>query len=161
MHLKLPFKSDKAVAGEATVEISRPIAQVFSYIGEQFFENYPKWAVEVSDFQALDGKQVFVGAKAKQIRRDYEAEIESIFEITAFKPNELLVFQGINQPYKHSYLLTEKEQATQTRLTFRFELMELEVFMRPFEKLIRCAIEDGAEATVTNIAKLVIAETNE
>ena len=42
-----------------------------------------------------------------------------------------------------------------TRLTFRFELLELEMFMRPFQKLIRYAIEDGAESTVENIKNLI------
>ena len=41
-------------------------------------------------------------------------------------------------------------------MTFRFELLELEIFMRPFEKLIRSAIEEGAENTVENIKNLVV-----
>jgi hypothetical protein len=45
-----------------------------------------------------------------------------------------------------------------TRLTFRFELLEVEVFMRPFQKLIRSAIEDGAENTVETIKNLIIVE---
>ena len=45
-----------------------------------------------------------------------------------------------------------------TRLTFRFELLELEVFMRPFQKLIRSAIEDGTETTVENIKNLITTE---
>jgi hypothetical protein len=32
--------------------------------------------------------------------------------------------------------------------------------MRPFEKLIRYAIEDGAETTVENIKELLVVESN-
>lgn len=158
MHFKLPFDSTKPVFGEASIEIDKPILDVFSYVGEQFFDNYPKWAVEVVDFKPLDGKKVFVGAKAKQIRKDNDVEVESIFAITEFQPQNKLTLEGLDEPYKHSYFLESNEEKTPTRLTFRFELLKLEIFMRPFEKLIRYAIEDGAENTVENIKKLIVVE---
>ena len=49
-----------------------------------------------------------------------------------------------------------------TRLSFTFELLELQMFMRPFEKLIRIVVRDGAERTVRNLKRLTeanIAET--
>ncbi len=158
MQIKFPFDSSKPVMGEASIDIHKPVRDVFSYIGENFFDNYPKWAVEVVEFEPLNGKQVFVGAKAKQVRKDNGANVESIFEITDYQPDSKLIFQGLTAPYKHSYLLESNEQEKPTRLTFRFELLELEIFMRPFEKLIRCAIEDGTENTVENIKKLITVE---
>ncbi len=73
MQIKFPFDSSRPVAGEASIDIDKPINEVFSFIGEHFFDNYPKWAQEVVEFEPLDGKQVFVGAKAKQIRKDHGA----------------------------------------------------------------------------------------
>lgn len=160
MHLKFPFNAAKPIVGEASVDIDKPASEVFSYVGEKFFDNYPKWAKEVVDFEALDGKEVFVGAKARQVRKDKDSEIESIFKIVEYSPFSRLIFQGLNEPYKHSYLLEDAEPKKHTRLTFRFELLELEVFMRPFEKLIRYAIEDGAENTVESIKDLIAAECN-
>ena len=160
MHLKLPFDSTKPVVGEATIEIDKPLIDVFAYVGEQFFINYPKWAVEVVKFEPLDGDRVFIGAKAKQVRKDNDTEIESIFAVTDFQPHDKLILKGLDQPYKHSYILNANEQRKPTRLTFRFELLELEMFMRPFEKLIRYAIEDGAENTVENIKNLIAVECN-
>ena len=158
MQIKFPFDSSKPVVGEASIDIHKPIHDVFFYIGEQFFDNYPKWAVEVVEFEPLNGKDIFVGAQAKQIRKDNGAEVESIFQITDYEPNSKLIFEGITAPYKHSYLLESNEQKQPTRLTFRFELLELEIFMRPFQKLIRCAIEDGTENTVENIKNLISVE---
>jgi hypothetical protein len=160
MQIKFPFDSSKPVAGEATTDINKSIYDVFSYIGEHFFDNYPKWAPEIVEFEPLDGKEVFIGAKAKQIRKDSGAEVESVFEITDYQPVTKLIFKGLTAPYRHSYLLECGEQKQPTRLTFRFELLELEVFMRPFEKLIRAAIEDGAENTVENIKDLIAVECN-
>ena len=158
MQIKFPFESSKPVSGEASVEIEKGLPEVFAFVGEGFFENYPKWAVEIVDFVPLDGKRVFIGAKAKQVRKDNDTETESIFAITDYQPCHKLIFEGLDEPYKHSYLLEDGEQTQVTRLTFRFELLELDVFMRPFEKLIRYAIEEGAENTVENIKNLIVEE---
>jgi hypothetical protein len=158
MQIKLPFDLSKPITGEASIEINKPIYDVFSFIGEHFFDNYPKWSVGIVEFEPLDGKEVFVGAKAKQKRKDNGEEVESIFEITDYQPVVKLTFKGLTEPYQHSYFLESSEQKQPTLLTFRFELLELEVFMRPFEKLIRSAIEDGAENTVENIKNLIALE---
>jgi hypothetical protein len=158
MQIKFPFDSSKPIAGESSIDIPKPVHDVFSYIGEHFFNNYPKWAVEVVEFEPLSGNDVFVGATAKQVRKDNGAEVESIFKITDYQPDSKLIFEGITAPYKHSYLLESDGSQQPTRLTFRFELLELEVFMRPFQKLIRAAIEDGTENTVENIKNLITVE---
>jgi len=155
MQINFLLDSSNPITGEASIEIDKPIEQVYNFVGEHFFENYPKWAVEVVEFEP-ENETVFVGAKAKQVRKDNGEHVESVFEITRYEPNIQLTCQGLTAPYRQSYLLEEKEkEKTSTRLTFRFELLELEMFMRPFQKLIRYAIEDGAESTVENIKNLI------
>ena len=155
MQIKLPFDTSAPISGEASIEINKPIDDVFDDVGEHFFDNYPKWAVEVVEFEPLDGKSVFVGAKARQVRDDSGAKVESVFEVVDYQPATKLIFQGLTTPYKHSYLLESKAAEKTTRLTFRFELLEIDIFMRPFTKLIRSAIEDGTENTVENIKNLI------
>ena len=156
MKIKFPFDSSKPIAGEASIDINHLITEVFSFIGENFYENYPKWAPEVVQLEPLDGNEIFIGAKTKQVREDQGSTTESIFEFTVYDPVAKLMFKGLDQPYSHSYLLERIDQEQSTRLTFRFELSEIEVFMRPFQKLIRASIEDGAENTVENIKNLMI-----
>jgi hypothetical protein len=161
VQIKFSFDSSKPIAGEASIEIDKPINDVFAYIGEHFYDNYPKWALEVVELEPLDGNKVFVGAKAKQVREDNGSKVESVFEITDYQPAMKLIFKGLTEPYTHSYLLESSQEKQCTRLTFRFELAEIDVFMRPFQKLIRSAIEDGAENTVENIKKLLITDRNQ
>ena len=157
MQIKFPFDSSKPITGEATIDIEQSIEKVFCFIGESFYDNYPTWAPEVVELEPLDGKQPFVGAKTKQVRADQGSLVESVFEITDYQPVEKLTFKGLNEPYIHNYLLESDKEKQYTRLTFRFELSEIEVFMRPFQKLIRASIEEGAENTVENIKNLIIA----
>ena len=53
------------------------------------------------------------------------------------------------------YELQPQSREDVTELSFTFELLELKVFMRPFEQLVRSAIQDGAVRTVENIKRLV------
>lgn len=157
MQIKFPFDSSSPISGEATIKINKSIADVFAFIGDRFYENYPKWAPEVVELEPLDGDKLFVGAKTKQVRADQGALVESVFEITDYQPVVNLTFKGIDEPYKHEYVLQVIDESDSTELTFRFELSEIEVFMRPFQKLIRASIEEGAENTVENIKNLMLA----
>ena len=158
MQIKFPFDSSSPIAGEASIKINKSISVVFGFIGERFYENYPKWAPEVVELEPLDGIDIFVGAKTKQVRADQGALTESIFQITDYHPVDKLIFKGIDESYSHSYFLSAAADNNEvTELTFRFELSNIEVFMRPFQKLIRASIEEGAENTVENIKNLLIA----
>ncbi len=155
MKMKLSFGTSKQICGEASIVINASEMDVFCFVANNFFLNYPKWAPEVVELEALDGDQVRVGAKGRQVREDNDSQIESIFEVVEYNPHTIFVIQGLSTPYKQSYLVDSDDQGNQTKLTFRFDLLEIEIFMRPFEKLIRVAIEDGAENTVEKIRDLV------
>ena len=149
-----PFNVSKPVVGKASIEINKPLEHVFGFVGEKFFDNYPKWALEVTEFKPLTGNSVFVGAKAQQSRVEYGQQVESIFEISEFSPPQKVTLSGVDQPFRNTYQFNGMADKNCTELEFCFEILELELFMRPFEKLIRMAIEEGAENTVTNIRNL-------
>lgn len=152
------FDMTKPVSGKAAIRIDTPVARVFDFVGDRLFDNYPKWAVEVSEFTPLSGHSVFVGAQAQQIRMEYGQKVESIFEVSEFVPPLKITLSGVGQPFRNTYRFNALVDIDCTELEFCFELLELELFMRPFEKLIRMAIEEGAENTVANISALIIKE---
>ena len=79
-----PFDVPHPVIGKASIEIHKPVDAVFNFVGEHFFDNYPKWARDVLEFNSLTGKGVFVGAKAQQIRQDQDEKVESVLEVSEF-----------------------------------------------------------------------------
>lgn len=155
MQIKLPFDSASQISGEASIDIDKTAEEVFSFVADNFFENYPKWAADVVQLEPIDSTEVFVGNKAKQFREDNGSIVESVFEITEYQPHIKFMFQGVTSPYKHIYLIDYDSESQKSQLTFRFELLDIDVFMRPFQKLIRIAIEDGAESSVENIKQLL------
>ncbi|MGR9087434.1 MAG: SRPBCC family protein [Gammaproteobacteria bacterium] len=150
----LDLSKSRPVTGKASIEIDRPVEEVFAFVAENFFENYPKWAPEVIEFRPINDNRMAVGALARQTRIDQGQRTESTFEVATLVPNELMVLNGLSDPYRNCYRFEGLAEA-KTRLTFAFELLELELFMRPFEKLIRTAIEEGAENSVENIKQLL------
>ena len=153
--MKFNLGSTGAVSGQASVMIKTDSKDLFSFIAEQFFINYPTWATEVVEIERLEGEAVFIGAKGRQVRKDNEALTESIFEIVEYVPCSLFALKGLDAPYKQTYMIEIQDIGREAKLTFRFDLLEIEIYMRPFEKLIRVAIEDGAETAVENIKNLI------
>jgi len=159
--ISFQFDASKPIVGQASIKIKKPVNEVFAFVGEHFFHNYPKWALEITEFEPLSGTTVFVGAKARQIRNEHGQNEESIFEITDFNPHNKLAFKGVDAPYQDTYLIEMTELNDETLLTFIFELTEIDLLMRPFQKLIRAAIEEGAENTIDNINALILATPSE
>jgi uncharacterized membrane protein len=51
MQIKFLLDSSDSITGEATIEIEKPIEDIYAYVGNDFFDNYTKWAVEVVEFK--------------------------------------------------------------------------------------------------------------
>jgi hypothetical protein len=149
------FDITRPVMGKARVEINKPITYVFCFVGKKFFANYPKWTPEVAEFKPLTGDEIFVGAKAQQVRVEQGQKVESVFEVSEFEPPKKMTLVGVAAPFRNTYQFMGNADQDMTELEFCFEILELEIFMRPFEKLIRMAIEEGAENTVANIKNLL------
>jgi len=69
--------------------------------------------------------------------------------------DQKLVFEGVSNAYRCRYDFVSTYPSANTQITFTFELLKLELFMLPFEKLISIAVQDGARRTVRNLKNLI------
>jgi hypothetical protein len=143
------------VIGKKSILVKSSAAEVFKFIGEDLFYNYPRWSPEVQELECLTDGPVRLGTIARQVRVDHGQRSESKFRITIYEPSKRLAFAGVVEPYRCLYELQPQSGEDVTELSFAFELLELKVFMRPFEQLVRSAIQDGAVRTVENIKRLI------
>jgi hypothetical protein len=141
--------------------IKRPPEDVFGFVGERFFENYPRWSPEVVELMPLSDGPVGVGTMARQVRVDQGRRSESTFKVSVYQPYRRICFEGVSHPYRCDYSIEGLNANRESRLTFEFVLLHLELYMRPFEKLIRVVIQDGAERTVRNLKRLIEIEAAE
>lgn len=143
-------------ASSSTV-IRRKPEQVFEFIAD-LPRNYRRWSPEVVDLEFYSPGPVKVGSRARQVRVDQGRRTETTFRVSALEPAQRMEFQGVSNPFRVEYRL-QPDAGARTRLTFTFELTRVELFMKPFEKLIRMAVRQGAERTVHNLQQLVERET--
>lgn len=138
-----------------SAEIERPVGTVFEFVAVEFFDNYPRWSPEVRELEPLDGDRVQPGMRARQVRVDRGRRSETVFRVTDLEPQRRVRFEGTDRPAFVIEYAFDPLGPGRCRLDFRFELCRLELYMRPFESLIRRAVQEGSEQTVDNIKRLI------
>jgi hypothetical protein len=152
-------RSREVIRAQATADIERPVETVYDFVVERFFANYPRWSPEVVELERLDDGGIGIGTRGRQVRVDQGRRSETTFRVTHLEPNRAVDFDGERDARFAIRYRFERCDAQASRLSLEFELKRLDFFMRPFEKLIRMAIQDGTSRTVHNIKGLVESET--
>ena len=142
----------------ASAEINRPTPAVFAFVVDDFVRNYPRWSPEVKSLRPLSEGPLRPGWRARQVRVDQGRRTATDFEVVALDPHRRVAFQGVRDPYYIDFQLDD-HGAGLTQLTFTFELGQLGLAFRPFEKLIRHAVQSGVDRVARNLKYLVEAET--
>jgi hypothetical protein len=134
---------NKPIVGRASAITGRPSDFVFRFVVDDFFESYPRGSPE----RTARSRSGQGGGK-----------------VLDYQPSRRAVFAGSGRaggatgtgPSKCAYEVSDTQLSiTSRRLVFSFELPEVELFMRPFEELIRLSVQEGAESTVRNIRELI------
>jgi len=150
----LGMGASKPVSGQADDIVNCSISDAYDMIGHKFFENYPKWCPQVVDLEQVSPSPVQTGTIGRQVTRDRGIDSESTFEVSVYSPATKFEIKGITEPFRSAYELTS-EGPNKTRIAFTFELQEIDLMMRPFQKLIKTALQDGAIQTIENIKNLL------
>lgn len=145
---------DTPVIGKANTIIQTPSEKLFNFIGNDLLINYPRWSPEVKELEKLTDGPIKLGTLCRQVRIDQGNRSESTFKVKFFDVGARICFEGVSNPYRCDYVI-ESVNASDSRITFIFELLSLDLHVRPFEKLVRIAVQDGTERTVKNIKKLI------
>jgi hypothetical protein len=156
----LAFAEWKSISGRAEGVVNLSPIVVYDFIVNRFFENYPKWCPQVVSVRELSDPPMRVGTQGRQLTRDRGIENESTFEVSTLSPIRSFELKGLSEPFKSSYAFMG-EGSSATRISFTFELEDLDLLMRPFQKLIRSAIQEGADQTVENIRRLLEQPTSQ
>ncbi|MBK1722345.1 SRPBCC family protein [Thiocystis violacea] len=144
------------VRGEASILINVESARVFDFVATEFGTNYKRWSPEVQQIDILTPGPLRIGSRARQIRIDQGRKSDTTFRVVTLEPPTHVGFAEQTGQFRTQYHIEPSGECS--RLHFRFDLTRIELYMRPFEKLIRVAIQDGAERVVRNIKGLIESE---
>ncbi len=142
----------------ADILIERPAEPVFAFVVLEFFENYQRWSPEVECLEVLSPGPIRVGSMARQVRVDQGRRTDTTFEVVTLEAPRCLEFLEVEARYRIRYSLESlgsDPASAHTRLTFSVQLKRLSLIMRPFEKLIRAAVQEGTDCVVESIKELV------
>ncbi len=145
------------IQGSASIRIARPVATVYRFIAVDFYRNYPRWSPEVVALAPLTPGPWREGALARQVRVDQGRRTDTTFRASRLEPNRRMLIDGVSAAYHADYELQGEGEGA-TLLSFCFRLDRLDLFMLPFEKLIRAALAEGATRTARNLKGLIEAE---
>ncbi len=141
------------VKAQSRTLIRCPLPDVYGFVVGDFVRNYPRWSPEVQHLRPVTDGPLDLGWTAHQVRIDQGRRTETDFRVIALDPQQHVRFKGIKDPFVIDYRFDP--QGENTQLTFSFELARLGFALRPFEKLIRFAVQDGTERVVRNLKALV------
>lgn len=141
------------VKAESRTLIRCPLPAVYAFVVDEFVRNYPRWSPEVQSLQPLTQGPLCPGWTANQVRIDQGRRTETDFRVVLLEPQRRVCFRGLRDPYAIEYSFVK--QGDDTGLAFSFELARLGFALRPFEKLIRLAVQDGTERVVRNLKMLI------
>lgn len=88
------------------------------------------------------------------MRVDQRRRTDTTFRATRLEPDRRMLIDGVSAPYQADYILTPIP-AGGTLLSFRFRIARLDLFLLPFERLIREELADGADRTAHNLKSLI------
>lgn len=154
MELKLNVNAKDPVVAESSARVPQEAQIVFSFIADDFHKNYMRWMTDVIELDLIDPTPIRKGNRLRQVRVENEDEVTSTFEIKSYDPFHTFALEGLDMPYRQTYSIDTKG-AGESEITFRFELLEIDLFMRPFVKLIRSAMEEGVDSTLETLVQLI------
>ena len=117
---------------EQTITINRPVDVVFDFVLDG--EKNALWRPAVIESKRVPGKPAGVGAVFKQgLKGPGGRRIEGDYEITEYKPNELIKFQVIIGPARPigTYRFEAVGSATRLTFTLHFDPKGLAILMGP------------------------------
>ena len=104
---------------EHTVEIERPIEEVFAFVTEP--ENYPKWQPSLLEVRPHSRGPLRVGRGATEVRRFLGREIETTWICTEHEPSGRATIESEQGPVPFRGTFTLEPTERGTRFTWTVE----------------------------------------
>ena len=100
---------------EHSIEIGRPVEQVFAYVTA--LEHWPQWAGPVIEVRRASPGPLTQGAEFTQVVSFLGRQVESPCRVTAYEPNRRLVYRATAGPARGESTMLCEPVAGGTRYT--------------------------------------------
>ncbi len=118
-----------------TIDIDRPVADVFRFVATDHEKNHPRWDPNISDMRQTTDGPVAIGATFIFTRKIMGKSTPMQFKVTELQQGEHLTFEITGPISMMMHITLEPIGDAQTRLTFH-GTGELDPMMQMMEPMI-------------------------
>lgn len=141
------------VKGESSIEVSKPIEEVFEYVADGFFENYPKWAPEIAELAKTSDGPLDVGTTGRWVREAGDRVEVDTFVITEYQPGRRFAFSTTTGSRHLRASYTFVPVGPDTRLVYSCEVV-LAGVLKLAEPLLAGTVRKDSDEITSNLANL-------
>lgn len=138
-----------------SINIDKPAAEVFEFIGTDYVTNHPKWDARVISTKLQPDGPMKQGARGVEVRKEAGRTNTFQFEVTDFTPGSKFAFKAHGGPadVTTSYTLRALTPK-QTQLDIEFS-MKMGGFMGLMEPLMRGGVRREFTSITTEIKRML------
>ncbi len=140
-----------------TIEIDRPIADVFRFVATDHEKNHARWDPSVTDIRQTSEGPVGIGTEFKFNRMIMGKSTPMQFEVIDLQHNESVTFEITGPMRMTMHMTLEPIGDARTKLTFH-GTGELDLMMRMFEPMILSQMNTELAAAQQRIKTLLESE---
>lgn len=111
----------KILRSRAGVVIHRPVADVFRFVAEEFFDRARQWNTQVLEVRKTSDGPVRVGTRGSVAGLGTAARTESSLEVLEYQPNHVFSYRSETLPAGATSLRGTTPLLTHSVMAFRFE----------------------------------------
>src|SRR5947209_5721834 len=106
------------VRAEKSVDINRPVEQVFYVVATKYVRNQPRWSPAVKELSQISEGPFGVGTTLHQVREINGKPTPTTTEITEYVENQAFAFATSGESVKSTGRYTFQPSGGGTRVTF-------------------------------------------
>lgn len=138
---------------QVSVEIERPVADVWRFWAVEHVRNHPRWDPDIELEQISEGP-IGLGTRIRRRNTRWETPVNGEMEVVEFEPERTIAFSVQDANMKmHGRATFEANEAERTQLTVTTDIPGLD------DQAANELITKGMERSVANVKTLVEAET--
>lgn len=138
---------------QVSVEIERPVANVWRFWAVEHVRNHPRWDPDIELEQISEGP-IGLGTRIRRRNTRWETPVNGEMEVVEFEPERTIAFSVHDANMKmHGRATFEANDAERTQLTVTTDIPGLD------DQAAIELITKGMERSVANVKTLVEAET--
>ncbi len=137
---------------DVSIQIDRPLEQVFAYVADE--NNMARWNSAVQSVRQTSPEPTGVGATYHMVRQLPQGRAENTYKITAYQPNQELTIETTSgpTPFRYHYRFEPTGNGTQLSLAAEVKTSGLASLAAP---LLTRGIKSGIETNFATLKQLL------